>query len=168
MTEYRDRTTGELKSQGQLRKANPNMSMPKVWTSNVFDALNVDPVLRAPKPTDGIGAYQSVSRNGVVQDALNNWVEAWQIADMFSGTTDEDGVTTTKAEHEVAYQARLDSDAAERNRTQRDRLIGETDWWASSDLTMTAEQTAYRQALRDITSHANWPHLDAADWPTKP
>jgi hypothetical protein len=51
MTEYRDRTTGELKSQGQLRKENPNMSMPKVWTSNVFDALNVDPVLRAPQPT---------------------------------------------------------------------------------------------------------------------
>ena len=168
MTEYRDRTTGEIKSQGQLRKANPNMSLPKVWTSNVFDALNVDPVLRAPKPTDGIGAYQSVRRNGVVQDALNNWVEAWEVADMFSDTTDEDGVTTTKAEHEAAYQAQIDADASGSNRTSRDRLIAETDWWASSDLTMTAEQTAYRQALRDITSHANWPHLDAADWPTKP
>ena len=108
MTEYRDRTTGELKSQGQLRKENPNMSMPKVWGTNVFDALNVDPVLRAPQPTDGIGAYQSVRRNGVVQDALNNWVEAWQIADMFADTT-EDGVTTTKAEHEAAYQAQLRS-----------------------------------------------------------
>ena len=167
MTEYRDRTTGELKSQGQLRKENPNMSMPKVWGANVFDALNVDPVLRAPQPVDGIGAYQSVLRNGVVQDDLNNWVEAWQIADMFADTT-EDGVTTTKAEHEAAYQAQLDSSAAESNRTQRDRLIAETDWWASSDLTMTSAQTAYRQALRDITSHANWPHLDEADWPTKP
>ena len=167
MTEYRDRTTGELKSQGQLRKENPNMSMPKVWTSNVFDALNVDPVLRAPQPTDGIGTYQSVRRNGVVQDALNNWVEAWEVADMFSDTT-VDGVTTTKAEHEAAYQQGLDDTAAESNRSQRDRLIGETDWWASSDLTMTAEQTAYRQALRDITSHANWPHLEEADWPTKP
>ena len=167
MTEYRDRTTGELKSQGQLRKENPNMSMPKVWGANVFDALNVDPVLRAPQPTDGIGAYQSVRRNGVVQDANSNWVEAWEVADMFSDTT-VDGVTTTKAEHEAAYQTRLDSDAAERNRTQRDSLIGETDWWASSDLTMTSEQTAYRQALRDITSHANWPHLEEADWPTKP
>ena len=113
-------------------------------------------------------AYQvGLRRNGVVQDALNNWVEAWEVADMFSDTT-EDGVTTTKAEHEAAYQAQLDSSAAERNRSERDRLIGETDWWASSDLTMTAEQTAYRQALRDITSHANWPHLDEADWPTKP
>jgi len=167
MAEYRDRTTGELKSQGQLRKENPNMSMPKVWGTNVFDALNVDPVLRAPQPTDGIGAYQSVRRNGVVQDANSNWVEAWQIADMFADTT-EDGVTTTKAEHEAAYQQGLDDSAAGSNRSQRDKLIAETDWWASSDLTMTSAQTAYRQALRDITSHANWPHLDEADWPTKP
>jgi len=167
MTEYRDRTTGELKNQGELRRDNPNMSLPKVWNEFTFDALNVDPVLRSPKPTEGIGAYQTVRRNGVTQDANNNWVEAWEIADMFSDTT-EDGVTTTKAEHEAAYQARLDSDAAERNRNERDRLIAETDWWASSDLTMTAEQTAYRQALRDITTHANWPHLGEDDWPTKP
>ena len=164
MTEYRDRTTGELKSQGQLRKENLNMSMPRVWNSNVFDALNVDPVLRAPQPTTGIGAYQTVRRNGVVQDANNNWVEAWEIADMFS----DDAELGTKAEQEVAYQLRLDNSAAERNRNERDRRIAATDWWASSDLTMTAEQTAYRQALRDITTHANWPHLSEDDWPTKP
>ena len=167
MTEYRDRTTGEIKSQGQLRKENPNMSMPKVWNNFTFDALNVDPVLAAPKPTDGIGQYQHVIRNGVVQDANSNWVQAWQITDMFSDTT-EDGVTTTKAEHEAAYQARLDSDAAESNRAKRDRLIAETDWHALSDVTMSAEMTTYRQALRDITAHANWPHLNDDDWPTKP
>jgi hypothetical protein len=51
-------------------------------------------------------------------------------------------------------------------RAERDRLIAETDWWASSDLTMTAEQTAYRQALRDITDNAT--SLDDVTWPTKP
>lgn len=167
MTEYRDRTTGEIKSQGQLRKENPNMSMPKVWNSNVYDALNIDPVLAAPKPTEGIGQYQTVTRNGVVQDAKGNWVQAWQITDMFSDTT-EDGVTTTKAEHEAAYQAQLDNTAAENNRAKRDTLLSETDWWAVSDRTMTSEQSSYRTALRDITSHANWPHLEDADWPTKP
>jgi len=53
-------------------------------------------------------------------------------------------------------------------RSYRNMLLVDTDWWASSDLTMTAEQTAYRQALRDITSHANWPNLLDSDWPTKP
>ena len=164
MTEYRDRTTGELKSQGELRRDNPNMSLPKVWNEFTFDALNVDPVLRAPKPTEGIGEYQSVRRNGVTQDANGNWVEAWEIADMFS----DDAELGTKAEQEAAYQQQLDDSAAERHRNERDRRIAETDWWASSDLTMTAEQTAYRQALRDITTHANWPHLEESDWPVKP
>lgn len=164
MTEYRDRTTGELKSQGELRRDNPNMSLPKVWNEFTFDALNVDPVLRSPKPTEGIGEYQSVRRNGVTQDANGNWVQAWQIVDMFA----DDAELGTKAEQEAAYQTQLDNTAAERNRAERDRLIAETDWWASSDLTMTAEQTTYRQALRDITTHANWPHLEESDWPVKP
>ncbi len=164
MTEYRDRTTGEIKSQGQLRKENSNMSMPKVWNSNVHDALNVDPVLYAPQPTEGIGTYQHVIRNGVVQDSLGNWVQAWQIVDMFA----DDAELGTKAEQEAAYQQQLDTDAAENNRAKRNFLIFETDWWASSDLTMTTEQTTYRQALRDITTHTNWPHLNDEDWPTKP
>ena len=51
-------------------------------------------------------------------------------------------------------------------REERDRLIAETDWWASSDLTMTDAQIAYRQALRDITSSAT--SLGDVTWPTKP
>jgi hypothetical protein len=51
-------------------------------------------------------------------------------------------------------------------RAERDRLIAATDWWASSDLTMSAERTAYRQALRDITD--SYTSLDDVVWPTKP
>ena len=48
----------------------------------------------------------------------------------------------------------------------RSALLSSTDVWALSDRTMTAEQTAYRQALRDIPDQAGFP----ADitWPTKP
>ena len=51
-------------------------------------------------------------------------------------------------------------------RAERDRRIALTDWWASSDRTMTAAQTSYRQALRDITSTAT--SLDDVTWPTQP
>ena len=51
-------------------------------------------------------------------------------------------------------------------REERNRRIAETDWWASSDLTMTQEQSDYRQALRDITDSAT--SLDDVTWPTKP
>lgn len=164
MAEYRDRTTGDLKTKDQLKSENLNMSLPKVWNDYTFDALNVDPVLAAPQPTSGVGQYQTVTRNGVVQDANSNWVQAWQIVDMFA----DDAELGTKAEQEAAYQQTLDNQAADRNRNERNNLIAETDWWATSDRTMTDEQRNYRQALRDITSHENWPHLNDDDWPTKP
>jgi len=78
---------------------------------------------------------------------------------------------------DIAYDAdgnvvEYDNDAAVAEgdlialRNERNRLIAETDWWASSDLTMTAAQTAYRQALRDITN--TYSSLDDVVWPEKP
>ena len=51
-------------------------------------------------------------------------------------------------------------------REKRNAKLAETDWWASSDLTMTSAQTKYRQDLRDITKTAT--SLDDVTWPTKP
>jgi hypothetical protein len=51
-------------------------------------------------------------------------------------------------------------------REERDKRIAETDWWASSDRTMTAEQTAYRQALRDLPANTTDPANPV--WPVKP
>ena len=160
--EYRIQSTGELKTQGEVRRMHSNTSLPKVWDANVCTALGIDPVLAAPKP-DTTGYTQAV-RNGATQDAKGNWVQAWSVVDMFADTT-EDGVTTTKAEHEAAYQADLDAKAASSVRTTRDAKLAETDWMGLSDVTMTAEMAAYRQALRDITDHANFPYLQDSDWP---
>tara|TARA_R110002126_G_scaffold232636_1_gene376975 strand:- start:7 stop:315 length:309 start_codon:yes stop_codon:yes gene_type:complete len=51
-------------------------------------------------------------------------------------------------------------------RDKRNTLISATDWWATSDRTMSAEQTAYRQALRDLTAQSGFP--TDITWPTKP
>lgn len=51
-------------------------------------------------------------------------------------------------------------------REERDRRMAETDWWATSDRTMTAEQTAYRQSLRDLPANTTDPANPV--WPTKP
>lgn len=170
MSEYRNRTTGEVKTQGQWRSANPNTSLPRVWKAATLDALDLDPVLKSPAAT--VGQYQVSARDGVEQDANGNWVERYVARDMFADTTetDDDGnvVTTTKAQHEAAYQAGLDAKAGEAVRTKRNTLLAETDYFALTDVTMDAAMTTYRQALRDITDHANFPNLDDADWPTKP
>lgn len=51
-------------------------------------------------------------------------------------------------------------------RERRDALLAETDWWGASDLNMTEEQTAYRQALRDVPAQAGFP--ENVTWPIKP
>jgi hypothetical protein len=52
-------------------------------------------------------------------------------------------------------------------RTERNRLIAETDHWVLSDTAdATSAQITYRQALRDITDSAT--SLDDVTWPTKP
>ena len=161
MAEYRNRTTGEVKSQGAIRRDHPNMSIPRSWNDGVCDALNVDPVLPGARPTPG--QYQNVVRDGVEQNDSGDWVEKWVVADMFSDDAD-----STKAEKEAAYQATLDENTATQNRTARNEKLAETDFWGMSDMTMSAEMTTYRQALRDITTHSNWPNLEEGDWPTKP
>ena len=165
MSEYRERTTGEVKSQGEWRAVFKNMSLPKVWNSNVCDAMNIDPVLASPAATTS--AYQTSARDGVEQNSNGDWVEKYVATDMFADTT-EDGVTTTKAEHEAAYQATLDANTATSNRSTRDSKLADTDWHGMSDVTMSSDMTTYRQALRDLPTHSNWPNLEDADWPTKP
>ena len=51
-------------------------------------------------------------------------------------------------------------------RLERNRRLAETDWWANSDVTMTDEQRAYRQALRDLPANTTDPANPV--WPTKP
>ena len=149
---------------GDLRKDHPNVSFPKNITASVMQTYGVVGVLEGPKPTPT--AYQTVQRNPLPTKTDNYWMINYTAVDMFADTTDEDGVTTTKAEHEAAYQATLDAKAGDAVRAQRDKLIAETDFHALIDVTMSPEMAEYRQALRDITAQEGFPH--SITWPTKP
>lgn len=48
----------------------------------------------------------------------------------------------------------------------RDILLSETDLWGLSDYPATAEQLAYRQALRDLPDDPDFPTV--INLPTKP
>lgn len=87
--------------------------------------------------------------------------------------SDANGTAIESTDHDVtwaAVSAKRDALVAAEPmkllRAERDSLIAATDWWASSDLNMTAEQSAYRQALRNVTATAT--SLDDVTWPTKP
>ena len=169
MSEYRNRTTGVVKTQGQWRNEFANMSLPRVWKAATLDALDLDPVLRSPAAT--VGDYQTSVRDGVEQNANGDWVERYVARDMFQDTT-EDGVTTTKAEHEAAYQATLDASTAEGHRTTRNKLLADSDWTQMNDSPLSNEDktawAVYRSELRNLTDDAAWPNLSDSDWPVAP
>jgi hypothetical protein len=67
-----------------------------------------------------------------------------------------------------SWEAEADNRAFAELREKRNRLLHDTDWWASSDLSISEAQKKYRQALRDlpVTVDINdWPDIT---WPTKP
>ena len=57
---------------------------------------------------------------------------------------------TERDAEEAAHLAGADDRAAAEARDKRNDLLAATDWTANSDVTMTTEMTAYRQALRDV------------------
>lgn len=75
----------------------------------------------------------------------------------------------------AAAQTAKDNSTAASMRVERDKRLAETDWMGNSDVTMADAWKTYRQALRDITKHSNWPYLkmpspisEDSDWPVKP
>tara|TARA_R110000787_G_scaffold17112_2_gene53981 strand:- start:912 stop:1190 length:279 start_codon:yes stop_codon:yes gene_type:complete len=75
---------------------------------------------------------------------------------------EETQLASDRAEH----AAGADDRAAAEVRTERDAKLSATDWTASTDVTMTAEMTTYRQALRDVPAQTGFPNT--IDWPTEP
>ena len=67
---------------------------------------------------------------------------------------------------QAEYLAGADDRAAAKVREERDAKLSATDWTASTDVTMTAEMTTYRQALRDIPSQVGFP--TTITWPEAP
>jgi hypothetical protein len=123
--------------------------------SQALSELNITEwVLRGEPTTEA--EFNEMFRKVVGADANGSAIESSNPADF---GTDWATVSAKVAELTAAEPMKA-------LREERNRRIAETDWWASSDLTMTAEQSAYRQALRDITDTAT--SLDDVTWPTKP
>jgi hypothetical protein len=159
--------TGTPKTKVQLRQENKHMSLPEAWTDATLEALGVARVTKTAAPD--VSEWQVSIKDGVeLVDGV--WQEKWVTQEMFTEytETDEDGVETT-----VTVQAQKDAKVAADNavleateRSTRDNLLKATDHFALSDVTMSAEMTTYRQALRDVPQQSEFP--SNITWPTKP
>ena len=125
--------------------------------TDALQALGITGSALYGEPTDA-DEFASMFKISIGTDSIGSAILSDNSADWPEGLT-WDAVETKLNELNAAEPLKL-------LREERNKKIAETDWWASSDLTMTAEQTAYRQALRDITE--DYSSLDTVVWPTKP
>tara|TARA_A100001035_G_C27423229_1_gene338206 strand:- start:56 stop:316 length:261 start_codon:yes stop_codon:yes gene_type:complete len=74
-----------------------------------------------------------------------------------------------QTEEEIAKSI-ADQNQAYRHR--RDFLLSESDWVVTKALeegnAIPSDWKTYRQALRDLPTHKNFPNLNDEDYPTKP
>jgi hypothetical protein len=159
---YRIKSTGEIKSQGDLRKMFPNVSLPRVWDEGVLNYLGVDPVFESPTPTTT--RYQTAFKDGV-EFKNNKWMWKWTIGPVFT-----DNEEATAAEQEAAYVQRIDDEQAKSIRATRDQKLAATDWMVIKHLELNQNipgvWEVYRQALRDIPTQEEFPW--DVTWPTQP
>ena len=73
------------------------------------------------------------------------------------------------AEEEAAWSAGAFDRAMADLRQRRNNLLKDTDFYALSDVTMSADMTTYRQDLRDLTNGLSTvADVNAVVYPTKP
>lgn len=136
---------------GQLRRDNPNTSFPKRIPDDMLAEWEVYPVTVEDQPSY-TERTQSAAQEAMPTGSGSSWTVGW--------------VVTDKTAEEIQQ---YDDNVAASNRSTRDSLLSDSDWTQVADAPVDATAwTTYRQALRDITAHANWPNLVDADWPTKP
>ena len=76
---------------------------------------------------------------------------------------------TARDAEEAAWAAGEDDRALAGMREERNRLLADTEWYAVSDRTLSADMTTYRKDLRDLPAgKPTKAHVDAITWPTKP
>ena len=88
---------------------------------------------------------------------------------LFTSVENPDGSYTATPRTTADLAERLAAatkDAEDNLRAERNQLLAETDYFALSDVTMTADMTTYRQALRDLP--ANTADVFNPVYPTKP
>ncbi len=153
---------------GQFRRDNANTSFPAQIPNTILRRYGVYEVTELDKPS-----YDPLVQTLVVGTPTREVIRMKTEADCTDPDTNEVdqsqvGQPLYGNEWEVAHTVQnMEQATAEANvRSKRDSLLQETDWMALSDVTMSAEMTTYRQALRDVPAQSGFPF--SVTWPNKP
>jgi hypothetical protein len=138
-------------SLSNLKTENPNTSFPKIMSDALLAEHNIFKVIYNDPPEYDLNTQRL--EEDTVPRLING---SWQIS-----------YNIVQLNEEELQEKRQEK--AEGNYIIMKSLMDQSDHWALQDTPeMTAEQIAYRQAVRTLDQHANWPYLEDADWPIRP
>jgi len=155
--------------ESQIRAEYPNTSFPKPFIAPAPYA----PVLNSPQPTVPNPVLQFAREIAPAKDG-DNWMQQFEVVDIYYDYTDDEGVFHSKAEQEAEATARDDADKKAANKKQAEQLLQATDWVEIPSVSDTANNPhlanyadfiTYRLALRSIAVN---PPITVTEWPTKP
>lgn len=157
MRQYLKYENGEVTypySRGQLQRDNPTVSFPNVMTEDILATYNVFPYTVASFPVHDMATQVCQQQTPVLQSD-GTWVLNWTVVEK-------------TAEQIAEWNANRNAEV----RNRRNSLLANSDWTQVADSPLSTEVKAqwatYRQSLRDISSHENFPNLADTDWPTEP
>jgi len=131
-----------VKQVGQHTALFPNTSFTRFGPTDSFLSEN-----NCKKVTDVTYNQETQKLNAVTPFIDGDFVKEYEVVSL---TTDE--------------KTAVDNQQLEKVRLERNEKLKETDWRASSDLTLNDDWKTYRQNLRDITNQDPW----NITWPTIP
>ena len=152
--------TQQVVSESKFRAMYPNTSFPQLLVKEILDSFNAVAIMEGPQavPTT---PYEYSYRNGI-QEINGKWFTKYELGPVFTDNDEQ-----TAEEQELAYKLQVDERYAVGVRQTRNDLLKESDWTQVADAPVDKEGWAtYRQSLRDITGHTDFPYN--IEYPVKP
>ena len=161
--ELRNRETGAVVTDGQFRASFPNTSFSRVLTVELLSDFGYDPILEGPQAIT-TPPYEISQRAGI-EEVNGQWFTKYIVGPVFTDNEEQ-----TAEEQEAAYRQRIDEEAGERVREDRNKRLADCDWTQLPDSPLDADAKLawqlYRETLRMVPEQPGFPHN--VEWPEEP
>ena len=145
-----------------VRTEYPNISFAFPLTQEILSEIGFAKFQYSDKPTVNKLIQEAIETTPVLSDGIA--IQSWEIIEKYS------------EEEKIKILSDYQSKELEQNKQSireiRDIKLKESDWMVirsvETGINIDEEWINYRQQLRDITTHVNFPNLQDSDWPTEP
>lgn len=145
-----------------VRTEYPNISFAFPLTQEILSEIGFAKFQYSDKPTFNKLIQEAIETTPVLSDGIA--IQSWEIIEKYS------------EEEKIKILSDYQSKELEQNKQSireiRDIKLKESDWMVirsvETGINIDEEWINYRQQLRDITTHVNFPNLQDSDWPTEP